>query len=170
MGSTILIGKKLLYHSLLNVLIAWFTGVKSRIPSEQDCVTEIKNLLRSKTILCYGAKCKAFMSEMLHANAETECSKYRLHAEVSCLKYRWYDQNTEMLVYIMLKSRDIHIHVAIQNLTVWLSYTKLRITAEQQTISDQLCCISDYFSKISSEVRLEIHCFSIYIVLTSIMA
>ena len=57
---------------------------------------------------------------MLHANAETECSKYRLHAEVACLKYRWCTQNTEMLLYYAQKQR----YVAIQNLTVWLSYTK----------------------------------------------
>ena len=29
------------------------------------------------------------------------------------------------------------------------------------TISDQLCCISDHFSEISSQIWLEIHCFSI---------
>jgi len=26
----------------------------------------------------------------------------------SCLKYRWYAQNTEMLIYSMLKSKYIH--------------------------------------------------------------
>ena len=39
------------------------------------------------------------------------------------------------------------IHVAIQNFT-WSSYTELRATAGQQTISDQLCRMSDRFCEI----------------------
>jgi len=56
---------------------------------------------------------------------------------------------------------ETFIHVTIQNL---LSYGKFRITAWQQTISDQLCCTSDHFTEyamMSGQILLEIHCFSI---------
>jgi len=49
--------------------------------------------------------------------------QYRLHAETSWLKYRWYAQNTEMII---LRSKvEMFIHVAIQNFTMWLSYTDI---------------------------------------------
>ena len=57
----------LLYCSLLNVLIALFTGVQSANSKVSKIVTEIKNLLCLNT-LCYGTKCKSVaMTEMLCA-------------------------------------------------------------------------------------------------------
>jgi len=39
---------------------------------------------------------------------------------------------------------------------MWLSYTEVRVTAGQHTISNQLCCMSDCFSEIVK------YCFSIF--------
>ena len=50
--------------------------------------------------------------------------------------------------HIICSKVEAFIHVATQYLTMWLLYTELRVTAEQQTISDQLCCMSDHLSEI----------------------
>jgi len=85
--------------------------LKVESQSEQDCVAEIKNLLCSKAqIYCAVVQNAKHWVKCYVQNAETLCSKYRLNAEIPCLKYRWYAQNTEMLIYIMLKSRDIHTY------------------------------------------------------------
>ena len=75
--------------------------------------------------------------------------KNRLHAEKS-ENIDINAQNAEMLIY-MLKGRNVHTYSNF----MWLSYTELRKTAEQQTISEELCCMSDQFSEIVK------YCFSI---------
>ena len=50
---------------------------------------------------------------------------------MSCSQYRHYVQNTEMLIYIMLKRRNVH---TCSNFITWSSYTELGITAGQQKI------------------------------------
>ena len=153
-------------------LITWLQELKVEFQRDQDCVTETKNyslLCSEKTnTLCYGAK-QNIMSEMLcakmlkrHAeNIEPLCQNIVLKILTSCwnimlkiltscwnLKYRWYAQNTETRnahIIILCSKAEVFIHVAVQNLT------QLRITVGQQ---------SDHSSKISSQVWLEIHCFS----------
>ena len=84
------------------------------------------------------------MNEML---CETSCS----NIETWCWKISKYR--------LMLKNAHIKgatfIHVAIHYFIMCLSYTELRVTAGQQTISDQVRCMSDDFSEIMK------YCFSI---------
>ena len=66
------------------------------------------------------------MSEMLYAKYRNIVLDIETLCGTSCLKYRWYAQNTEMLIYSMLKSKyirsliprpgneaSIFVHVAI---------------------------------------------------------
>jgi len=108
--------------------------------------------VKGTNILCYGAYImQNIMSEMSYA----KCWNIMLKMQIVCSKYK-------KCSYILCSRAEVYIHVAIQNFTTWLSYTELRIRDGQQTISDQFCCMSDHFSKISSQVWLEIHCFTMF--------
>ena len=48
-----------------------------------------------------------------------------------------------MVIYILCSKAEVFIATRSKTLQ---PYTELRITAGQQTISDQLCCMSDHFS------------------------
>jgi len=73
-------------------------------------------------------------------NAETSCSKCRDFMP------KHYAQNIDVMLKVqrcpcMLKGRNVQKFRT-------RSYTELRTTAGQQTVSDQLCCMTDHFSKI----------------------
>jgi len=118
----------LLDFSLLKVMIyvqkarTWISKL-----SEQDCVRKSKNLLPSKTqnnALCYDTiKCRNLMSEVLRTEAETsipKCRDFVLLKMMQCTK-------AEMFIHVP----ETFIHAAVQNLTMRLTYTELRITAGQ---------------------------------------
>ena len=52
-------------------------------------------------------------------------------------------------------SAEMFIHIAIQNFTMWLSYTELRITAGQQTIFNRVVCPTT-FSEICNDIWLHV--------------
>jgi len=90
-------------------------------------------------VLIYGVKEQRYgvplMSEML---CETSCS----NIETCCWKisnYRHYAQNAGNAHIIICSKLETLIHVTIHYFTMWLSYTELRATAGEQTISNQLC-------------------------------
>ena len=128
-------------------------GKDMEFQSEQGCVPGIKNILcwRRANTLCYGAKVWNVILRMLKHHAENIAKQLAqnmdIHAKTSCSKYRHYAQ---MLVYT---SRNIH--------TCSNSKHVIIITTGQYTISDQLFCLSDYFSEICNQIWLEIHYFSI---------
>ena len=78
--------------------LPWFTVQRYGIPMWARLCQWNKELavFKSTDTLCYGAKCKPLWVKYYVQNAET------------CSKYRCYAQNTEMLIYIMLKSRNVH--------------------------------------------------------------
>jgi len=60
--------------------------------------------------------------------------------------------------YIMLKKQIfIHEHVAIQSFTIWYP---THSSALQQTISNQLCCMSDHRYPVKSDLKFS-SCFSL---------
>ena len=125
-----------------------FQGQRSGL--QKDCHGN-KELAVFKKYKCTVLWCKMQKHKYCVKNAETSCSI--LCAETSCSKYRFcaetkcrhYDQNAEMLIY-MLKA-ETFTHVAIQSFTTWLSYCRAHSNSCQQTISNQLCCMSNHCSE-----------------------
>ena len=117
---------------LLNFWRPWFTWIQRRI---MEC---------SEQRLCHrpGSKELALLcsksTNVLFYGAKHVCTK--------C----WNIMLKPQSIDVMLICRDAHLYTqmqkrsytAIQNFTTWL-YTELRITAGQQTISNQLCCMSN---------------------------
>ena len=68
--------------------------------------------------------------------------------------------------YIVCSKAEVFIHVAIQNFTMWLSFTEIRITAGQQTISDQcvLCLTTLVRYPVKSDLKLTVlaYCPDLY--------
>jgi len=81
-------------------------------------------VFKSTNALCYDTiKCRNPMSEILCTEAETsfpKCRDFVLLKMMQCTK-------AEMFIHVP----ETFIHAAVQNLTVRLTYTELRITAGQ---------------------------------------
>ena len=57
-----------------------------------------------------------------------------------------------IMLLIYITKVEMFIHVAIQNFTMRVLYTELRITAGQLTISNRLCCMSNNISEICNAI------------------
>ena len=127
----------LLYLSLLNDLIAWFYSVLVQS-------TKIWNSKVSKIVSQKKRTCCVQYTVLWCKMQEYEWNVMCKNAETSCSKYRRYAQNTEM-VNILCSKVEMFTRVAIQNFS---TTQEARITAGQQTISHQLCLMSDHFIEI----------------------
>jgi len=122
-------------------LIAWsfpseglgFKGQKHGIPKVSKIL--VKKLLWSKAHQCTVLWRKI----QKHCEWNVMCKMLKHH-----LQNRLYAQNAEWLVYAKRwkSSYMYQFRASLYTELMWLSYTELRITAWQQTISNQLCCVS----------------------------
>ena len=114
-------------------MIAWFTGIERRIPKGARLCHRSKELavfrkhkytakhyewnVMWKMLKRYAQNienlCQNIMLKLL-----TSCWNITLKIQTVCSKYR-----NEKCSYILCSKAEIFIHVAIQNLTMWLSYT-----------------------------------------------
>jgi len=87
-------------------------------------------------------------------SAGRSCSKYR------DFMLRHHAQNISVMLicrnahnYMICSKAEAFLHVAILNLTTCISYTELRITAGQQTISIN-CVVSNHCSEVRNDITL----------------